>query len=438
MYFKFSKKPFSGAVMRNIFQNTLITLFIILIVSGSAYSIQGLKSFESKFVNLKLNQLEQQLIKDCSDKVFSNFTIFEAGLIASGIDNKSILSKYTSRFQDHINKIKNIAGFSSMNEENKIKKILKYIHTNIFKSYGFKYTTVTENIDLGRYHCLSSTVFFNAFCQPFGIKTGGTTGRIHAVSIVYTQNGEFLVETTNENGVKVFTEKLKRTKKVMYDNVDLVAAIFANRAAFQRNKGKDEECIILSYKALLMSPKNKEGYQNFKAGYTSLGIKYQRKKEYKKAADLMREIIPLYPQDRTLKNNLISYVSLEISNLIQQKKYDEVKTLLEKYLKEFPKEKNFTSMAQNIYFYQSKDLIAKGMFEDSISACQDGLKAFPKNVMLTKQLNYTYAQWSYSYIRSKDWKNAIDILKKALKEFPNDSKLKNNLKYCEQMLENSK
>lgn len=109
-----------------------------------------------------------------------------AGSLAAAEKNKE-LNKETS-------------GTAASPEVTKGEAVLLFMHKQILKRYSEQQSKLDVELDTGQYNCVSSATLYLILARAVGLRVGGVKTSDHAFCILYTDQGNYDVETTNIYG----------------------------------------------------------------------------------------------------------------------------------------------------------------------------------------------------------------------------------------------
>jgi tetratricopeptide (TPR) repeat protein len=140
--------------------------------------------------------LEQRLFADAVDGRLDEFSLLDAALIASGVDNTAELGRYRERMAAWAEELRRKGGLDG-SPRRQVEAIFEFLHGKILKGkYNIKYTDLRQAMDEGCFNCLSATVLFNYLAGEMGLSCCGLKTPGHALSRVFLPDGPLDVETT--------------------------------------------------------------------------------------------------------------------------------------------------------------------------------------------------------------------------------------------------
>ena len=113
--------------------------------------------------------LESQLYADASDGQLDQFTLLEAGLIASGVDARVVLTAYVERLNSHLERIPSTSVQTNA-KASQAASILRFLHRELLiGNYDETCTEITRLLDEGDFNCVSATLLYQYLCRTRGL-----------------------------------------------------------------------------------------------------------------------------------------------------------------------------------------------------------------------------------------------------------------------------
>lgn len=425
-------------MFRKIVSTLIIALYLLLPYQSSALSFKP-ETYKTSLFQYKITPLEKELFEDIKDNKLDRFTLLEAGLIASGVKNKQKLDSYTQRADKLFEIITNIKKFNELNDYEKSEVILIVLHKVLFKKYIINATRVDAVFDRGIFNCVSSAVIYNYYCERLGLKAYGILVPDHVFSAIRVKGELIDVETTtiygfdptgknkgNKSferltGFKYYGENSKFRKTL--DDIQLVATIYSNRGADSKKDFNYAQGIANSVKALNMYPELGEAENNLKANYVNWSLKLNKRKQYNKSLDIMKEAITFLPDDQDVVNAYkVAYQLLALS-LAQKKNFPKSIETIQEINQLYPEDKKINNMYQRIYVLYWKNFLDKKQFQKALNLVDQGRKEFEHEKLLNEMEINTYINWAYEFAQKKEFDQAIQIIRSSKEKYPKDKEL---------------
>jgi tetratricopeptide (TPR) repeat protein len=308
--------------------------------------------------------LEQRLFVDAVDGRLDEFSLLDAALIASGVDNTAELGRYRERMAAWAEELRQKGGLDG-SPRRQVEAIFEFLHGKILKGkYNIKYTDLRQAMDEGCFNCLSATVLFNYLAGEMGLSCCGLKTPGHALSRVFLPDGPLDVETTcqrwfclrhdpilnnaerkeaipfsfHENwdspqktspqktiGGKPAKDKAKPRE---ISPIQLTAMIYYNRGIDFLGEKRFADAAAANAKALRLDPFNSTARGNFLATINNWAIELGNAGQYAQAAALLRQGLAFDPHYEAFTLNLV-YVHRQWSQeLCKEGKYSEAVEVL--------------------------------------------------------------------------------------------------------------
>ena len=382
-------------------------LVIIALGTLMATACFALVSDRVTFVEDELkSSLERSFFEDLDKGSLSNYTLFDAFLIASDITKPSDFESYRAKLSDIRQKALQDIGQGG-DAYQKAKALLLWLHDNVLKKYDAGATLASDILDSGTYNCLSASVLYAVIANDLALDVKGVIVNDHAFCMLADPRGDIDIETTIRYGFNPGTkeiQKLKKYTRYIYvpkkdylhrrtvTALELIGAMYSNLVSVVENQEENNEPMIDYEKDL---PKFKKGYYfdqdskvfgtNIEVCLNNLAIRYIDSKDFEKA----------------------------YSCISQGKKFD-------------PDSEDFQTLEKKFYSARAVIEVKAGNYEKGISYMKTALVFYPADEKLNNNLAYCYAAWGNSYFEKHAFKNAAEIFEEGLKSVPKDDTLLQN------------
>ncbi|MGD0518866.1 MAG: tetratricopeptide repeat protein [Thermoguttaceae bacterium] len=320
--------------------------------------------------------LEQRLFADAEDGRLDEFSLLDAALIASGVDNTAELGRYRGCMEAWAEQLRQKGGLDG-SPRRRVEAIFEFLHGKILKGkYNIQYTDLRQAIDEGRFNCLSATVLFNYLAGEMGLSCCGLETPGHALSRVFLPDGQLDVETTcprwfclrhdpllnnaerkgtAQKGTVPFSPTMlfawcpenwdspqetglqktiggkpakDKAKPREISPVQLTAMIYYNRGIDFLGEKRFADAAAANAKALRLDPFNSTARGNFLATINNWAIDLGNAGQYAQAAALLRQGLAFDPHYEAFALNFV-YVSRQWSReLCKEGKYSEAVEVL--------------------------------------------------------------------------------------------------------------
>jgi hypothetical protein len=213
-----------------------IQLFLLLAVSDSASVAPTLEPWQLK----PASPLEAQLLEDMVDGQLQQFSLLEAALIASGVDNPTILTSYTERFSAVLQRSFEARQDQAPSAMVEARAILDWLHHHVLTGdYQPACTEIDRTLETGNFNCVTSTILYRYWADAHGV-TVETLSQPDHVFCRVPGSPPIIIQTTSPTGVvdlassagpsptEMISSATRSPERVLSD-VQLVAKIYYNR-----------------------------------------------------------------------------------------------------------------------------------------------------------------------------------------------------------------
>jgi tetratricopeptide (TPR) repeat protein len=303
-------------------------------------------------IETPLSVLEQQLFTDAADGRLDDFSLLDAALIASGVDDTAALRHYRERIAAWAEELRQNNRMDGSHRR-QVEVIFEFLHRNIlYGKYNIECTDLRQALDEGRFNCVSATVLFNCLAGEFGYSCCALETPGHALSRVYLPDGPLDVETTcprwfhlQHDPVKQ-VEALEKTigRKSMNDKsmlreispIQLTAMIYYNRGVDFLAEKRFAEATAANSKALRLDPLNGTARGNFLATINNWAIDLDNANHFDEAVALLRQGLVFDPHYEAFALNFVHVHNQWSQQLCKEGRYQEAVEMLNQATSEMP------------------------------------------------------------------------------------------------------
>ena len=291
-----------------------------------------------------LTPLEQRLFADAANGRFGQITLLEAALVASGVDDSTVLERYRAQFDKWVEQLRRSDADRGTTRQ-QARAVFDFLHRNVLTGgYCLECTDLRQTLDRGRYNCVSASVLFNCLASEIGLKVCGLEIPGHAMSRLQSPEGSLDIETTcprwfqwidHPKRQAEFVEKtLGRSHGADHrvarevSPVELIAMIYYNRGVDLLGEKLFSEAAAANAKALRLDPSNATARGNFLATINNWAIELGSSGRYEAAADLLRLGLQIDPRYEAFSLNYVHLYRQWIEGLCAAGQFDEAIRLL--------------------------------------------------------------------------------------------------------------
>jgi tetratricopeptide (TPR) repeat protein len=312
----------------------------------------------------QLSPLEEQLFADAAGGRFDEHDLFQAALVASGVDDDDSLRKYQRQLADltaELRREKKLTGAPRRQAE----AVFDFLHGRILTGgYRLDCTDLRKALDQGRFNCVSASVLFNCLAAECGLAARGLECPGHAMSRVYLPGATLDVETTCARWFRLCHDPQQQAEHVEktlgasakdraalreVSEVELVAMIYYNRGVDLLAEKRFAEAAAANAKALRLAPGSATARGNLLATLNNWAIALGSDGKYAAAADLLRQGMATDPAFETFAVNFVHVHHEWTGQLCRAGKYEEAIGLLSRAAIERPDRTYFSQAAVEIY-----------------------------------------------------------------------------------------
>jgi tetratricopeptide (TPR) repeat protein len=409
------------------------------------------KSGQSPRIETPLSDLEQRLFADAADGRLDDFSLLDASLIASGVDDADVLKHYRERIATWAEELRQNNRMDGP-QRRQVEAIFEFIHRKIlYGKYNIECTDLRHTLDEGRFNCVSATVLFNCLASELGLSCCALETPGHALSRVFLPDGPLDVETTCPRWFQLQHEPVKQAemlektigRKTTNDkaklreisHIQLTAMIYYNRGIDFLAEKRFADATAANAKAIRLDPLNVAAQGNFLATINNWAIELGNTGHFAQAVALLRQGLVIDPHYEAFALNFVHVHHQCSQQLCKEGRYQEAVVLLNRAALEMPGREYLQHAVWEVYRRWSLTLFEADRIDEAFAvfaearrchgACQEEL-----NCELAAVISY-----GRKLIAQNRYEEARQIFDRALVLQPEAPILRDNR---HAVLENSK
>lgn len=290
--------------------------------------------------------LESEVLADVAGQ-FQRYTLMDAALVASGVDNTDSLAAYRLKYAERRVQAQAVCRPDD-SPRCRAEALLEYMHRQILRGgYDARATELTAALDAGRFNCVSATVLFNALATDCGLPTRAVELPRHAISVVIAGVEPLDVETTCPAWFQLSAEARACARSAaagsdnrLQDNeqrggerreisaAGLVAVIYYNRGVDFLAGHDFPAAVSANVRALRLDPTSDPARANLLATINNWALDRLAANDFSGAADLLAQGCRLDNNHEPFHNNQRHVYRLWVETLAKTGRRDEAITLL--------------------------------------------------------------------------------------------------------------
>jgi tetratricopeptide (TPR) repeat protein len=339
--------------LRRLHFTAILSILLALCASAAlcgAAELPDSISVREPVVSPRLSDLERRLFAAIHDDRFDNFSLLEAGLIASGIERDGQLRGYCRRFDALVESLRS-SGKVRGTPYAQAKAIFEFLHGKLLKGgYSLKASDVREAFDRGRFNCVTATLLMNCLSRRFDLKAVAIELPGHARSRLVLSGKTLEIESTCPQWFDLARDDKPNSNGPVrqINDVQLVAMIYYNCGVDLLAERRFADAAAANAKALRLDPSNATAKGNYLATINNWGIELATAGEYPKAAELFRLGLAADPAYEAFRANYVKLYREWSTHLCDDGQDNAAIVLLDKAAHEQPGEPYFHEAAVEI------------------------------------------------------------------------------------------
>jgi tetratricopeptide (TPR) repeat protein len=307
------------------------------------------------------NRLEERLFADAADGRLTEFSPFEAALVAGGVEDTDTLHRYQQTAAALVEQLRHSTALDGTPAE-QAEAIFEFMHRQVlYGGYDLAYTDLRRVLDEGRFNCVSATVLFNYLAGELGLECRGLEMPGHAMTRVTLPGGTLDIETTcprwfrlmgdpkrQEAAVKMIGNSLPadHAKAREVSPIQLAAMIYYNRGVDLLAEKRFAEAAKVNAKALRLDPQNATARGNLLATINNWSIELGSSQHFAEAVDLLRQGLALDAKFTAFAQNYVHVHHQWADHLCQTGHFEEALDILSRAAAEMP-DRDYLRRAQD-------------------------------------------------------------------------------------------
>jgi tetratricopeptide (TPR) repeat protein len=388
-----------------------------------------------------LSVLEKRLFTNAADGRLDDFSLLDAALIASGVDNSDELGRYRGRMAAWAEELKSSGGLNG-SPRRQIEAIFDFLHSKILHGkYNIKCTDVRKALDEGRFNCVSATVLFNCLVGKLGFSSSALETPGHALSRVLLPDGPLDVETTcprwfcmQRNQILNNGEKKEAVSFTPAVQTERLENRDVTRISDNHRKAVQKETVPFSLHENRDSPQlreNSDGPQQTIGQkpakdktilreispvqltamiYYNRGIDFLAEKRFAEAAAANAKALRLDPLSSTARGNFLATINNWAIDMGDAGDYAGAADLLRQGLAFDPHYEAFSLNFAHVHYQWSQKLCKEGKYAEAAELLNRTASEMPDNVYFRKAAWDVYRRWALALFEAGKVNEAFDIL----------------------------
>ncbi len=352
---------------------------VLLLAAGNASELPGAETRSAS---------ESRLLHDARDGRLDEFTLFEAALIANGIESveqcqqfQAILDAAASEFAPQLAKLEPPLTRAG--------KLFRLMHARLLAgTYQADCTQLSRTLTDGDYNCVSATVLFHVLCRRFGLDPVAVSTPTHVYSRLNIAGEPFEIQTTCPTWFELPADQRAAASPAPssdmreISDVELVAKVFYNR-----------------------------------------GVRCLEAERFAQAEAAFRKSLLLDPRDTTANENLLATLNNWALAECDQQDFEQAIRLLDQGLELDPKYSAFQANQLHAYQRWAQYHCRQGDFQAAIQVLSAGQRRRPEAALFREGPIAVYRMWAQDCEHQGDLSGAVQLLDRALERYPQQPEL---------------
>jgi tetratricopeptide (TPR) repeat protein len=323
-----------------------------------------------------LCRLEKSLFADAADGRLEEFSLLQAALIASGVEDGEVLARYEKRQAVLLDELRRSKKFTGPPRQ-QAQVVFEFMHRRVLTAgYRTDCTDLRTALDQGRFNCVSASVLFNCLAGELGLPVCGLELPGHAMSRLVLPEEPLDVEATCPRWFELIDDPQQQAELVKkaigrvpskdraqareISGIQMTAMIYYNRGVDLLAEKRFDQAATANAKALWLDPQSTTARGNLLATINNWAIALGNSDRYAEAVDLLREGLKLDPQYETFAPNYVHVHHQWIEYLCGAGRFEEALDVLAWAAVEMPDQPYFRQAAVDVHRRWARKVPAHG------------------------------------------------------------------------------
>ncbi len=316
---------------------------------------------------LLLSPAERVLFSSVQTEAFNEAGLFEASLVASGVQDAARRQAYQDQLKRLIDRLQSEISADG-DEFDKALAVFEWMHKELlYGGYDLKASSLAEVLDHGKFNCVSSVVLYQCLCRAVKISAYGIEVPAHAFCGVQFADRAIDVETTCPTWFEVLTDPKRRQA-----SLEEVLGSQHNSSYVQRRKLSPAGIIAILY--------------------YNRGVEYVEGRQFALAVDANLKALLLDPASATSRGNLLAAINNWALDQAERGEFEPALEMLERGIQVAPEHDLFHSNRRALCGQWLRRLCDQGEFDHAAQVAQQQWQSVAANHGLPPLLD-VYRQW---------------------------------------------
>ena len=273
--------------------------------------------------------LEDRLLADAADGRLDEWSLLEAGLIASGATEEIELIEGRRWFDqcrgDLVERLS-----ADLAPPQVADRILRFLHERHLQHYDLRANDLRRSLRDGSFNCITAVLWFNALAQVSGLEAVAVELPGHVISRIRYDRHTLDIEATVEPSELTYTAARVQSQGSARElsALGLVALVYYNRALDLLDRREFESAVAAHRMALTLDPASTNAAENLLAALNNWALDRYTVQDFRTAYDLLRVAHGVAPSDVRPVDNARAVVGPWLDQLCSQGFYEQAFDLI--------------------------------------------------------------------------------------------------------------
>lgn len=302
------------------------------------------------------------MFADAADGRLDEFSLLDAALVASGVDNADSLRHYQQKAAALVAQLRSLAALAETPHQ-QVEAVFEFLHRQVLHGgYDLAYTDLRRVLDDGRFNCVSATVLMNYLAGQLGLDCRGLEMPGHTMTRVRLAEGVLDIETTCPQWLRLGNDRRQpstistkaigaaagadRSKAREVSPIQMAAMIYYNRGVDLLGEKRFAEAAAANAKALRLDPHNATARGNLLATINNWSIELGNSQHFVEAVELLRRGLAMEAKFAPFAQNYVHVHRQWVDQLCHEQRFAEAIEILSRATAEMP-DRDYLRRAQS-------------------------------------------------------------------------------------------
>lgn len=338
--------------------------------------------------------LAKRLFTDAANERWEDWTLLEAALVASGVEQPEELHASVQAMSAHAAQLAEEAAHDASPRDRAV-SVQRYLHRELLTGpYDAQCNDLRRTLAEGRYNCVTATVLYLVLAESLDLPVTAIHLPGH-VRCRLRDGTKFEIETTRPeaSGAIAPTESLPPSERGReLSGTALIGKLYYNAGLALLERGEVSAAVTKFEQSLQLDPHDSAARQNLLAALSNGALTLCARRQFELASGQLARVAALAPDFPALAANDVYVHGQWVTALCQQREYARALEVLQAGALRQPQAPLYGDGQIAVYRLWVEDLLARGESHAALAKVTQALALSPENVQLVELQGRVEAQ----------------------------------------------